>query len=240
MMERNTMIRTDKLAAGFGGRFLFRDLDLIVREGEFALIRGENGAGKTTLIKILLGLQAPLAGQVFILGCRTGTREWRSARRSVAYIRQQATSSDFPINAREVVAIGTAALRLGRREKRMAVEDALRRARCLHLADAPFAVLSGGEKQRVSLARCLAQRPRLLLLDEPASHLDPPSKIELMDILSHCHRDEGLTIVLVSHEHHDSFDKVDDVRRITVSGGTVENEGAHVHTDGTTHGKDEA
>ncbi len=109
----------------------------------------------------------------------------------------------------------------------------MRQADCLRLAEAPFAVLSGGEKQRVSLARCLAQQARIFLLDEPASHLDRRSKAEFMAILRRCNRDQGVTIVLVSHEHHDSLGETDGLLRVLLGDGSAGNTclttGAPIH-----------
>ncbi len=225
MSNRNIIIRTEKLSAGFGDRVLFSDLDLEIREGDFTLIRGENGSGKTTLVKILLGLQKPRAGRVWLFGAEVGSREWRRTRLLAAYVRQHAAASDFPINARETVEIGTAALRVGRREKKLAATEAMRLANCLHLARSPYAVLSGGEKQRVSIARCLAQRARLLVLDEPAAHLDARSKTDLMDILARCRREQGLTVVLISHEHHEAIAEEDGISGLSFEDGVVRRDG---------------
>ncbi len=221
MENRNTIVRTERLTAGFGDRCLFRDLNLEVREGEFTLVRGENGSGKTTLIKIILGLIPAQSGRVFVMGRAVGSREWRTVRALVAYVPQHAVASDFPISALEVVEIGTASLALSRRQKRQTARDAMRLTSCLHLEHTPYAVLSGGEKQRISIARCLAQQARVLVLDEPASHLDRRTKTELMEMLARLNRSNGITVILVSHEHHDESTVTGPFSALTFSDGTI-------------------
>jgi zinc transport system ATP-binding protein len=107
---------------------------------------------------------------------------------------------DFPVSGREVVEIGTCSLRLGRSEKRRRIEEAMAAVGCAHLQGRMYARLSGGEKQKLSLARCLCQDPQLLLLDEPTSSLDPYSRSELMTLLNELNQRRGLTMVMVSHD----------------------------------------
>lgn len=221
MSFRNTIVQAENLAAGFGDRLLFRELTFTLNRGDFVLVRGENGCGKTTLAKIILGLTRPRGGRICVMGEEVGTARWRRVRRLVAYMTQHPVASDFPISALEVALIGTSCLRLDRREKTALARRALASTNCLHLAGAPYAVLSGGEKQRVSLARCLAQQPRLLVLDEPASHLDGRSKTELSDILLRLNREEGLTVFLVSHEHHDPLPSSARARQVRFENGRV-------------------
>src|SRR5208282_2190322 len=167
---------------------------------ERLIIAGPNGAGKTTLLKAILGLIPKAAGRVSVLGAEVGSREWLRGRRRVGYVNQESVQVDFPISGREVVEIGTCSLPLGSEEKALLIDQAMTTAGCAHLQAKMYARLSGGEKQKLSLARCLCQDPQLLLLDEPTSSLDPRSRSELMDLLRSLNERRRLTMVMVSHD----------------------------------------
>jgi ABC-type Mn2+/Zn2+ transport system ATPase subunit len=117
-------------------------------------------------------------------------------------VNQESVQVDFPVSGREVVEIGVCTLPLGRAEKRERIERAMTAVGCSHLQKRMYARLSGGEKQKLSLARCLSQDPQLLLLDEPTSSLDPGSREELKEILTGLNEYRGLTVVMVSHDAH--------------------------------------
>jgi zinc transport system ATP-binding protein len=118
----------------------------------------------------------------------------------VGYVNQESVQVDFPVSGREVVAIGVCALRLSRALKRKRIEDAMTAVGCGHLSGRMYARLSGGEKQKLSVARCLCQGPELLLLDEPTSSLDPRSRAELVGLLDELNAHRGITVVMVSHD----------------------------------------
>jgi ABC-type multidrug transport system ATPase subunit len=182
------------------GHRVLRNLTLHVQSGERVIIAGPNGAGKTTLIKALLGLHPVSAGTLNVLGASVGSREWSRRRREVGYVNQEAVSVDFPFTGREVVEIGACALSLPRAEKDRRVQEAMEGIGCAHIQRRMYARLSGGEKQKLSIARCLCQGPSILLLDEPTSSLDPRSRREVLDILLTLNETRGLTVVLVSHD----------------------------------------
>ena len=182
------------------GAEILRGLSLTVGCGERLIIAGPNGAGKTTLLKVLLGLVKAASGQVSVLGHPVGSRSWSRMRRKVGYVNQESVHVDFPVSGREVVEIRACAAPLGRAEKRRRIEEAMAAVGCSHLSGRMYARLSGGEKQKLSLARCLCQDPELLLLDEPTSFLDPGSRAELMGLLGELNRRRGLTVVMVSHD----------------------------------------
>jgi ABC-type Mn2+/Zn2+ transport system ATPase subunit len=179
---------------------ILRGLALSVACGERLIVAGPNGAGKTTLLKAILGLVKSHEGRIRVLGSLVGSREWARGRRRVGYVNQESVQVDFPVSGREVVEIGVCALPLGRAEKRRRIEEAMSAAGCTHLQRRMYARLSGGEKQKLSLARCLCQDPQLLLLDEPTSSLDPRSRAELMALLEELSELRGLTMVMVSHD----------------------------------------
>jgi zinc transport system ATP-binding protein len=182
------------------GTKILLGLSLEVACAERLIIAGPNGAGKTTLLKAILGLLPKTAGRVRVLGADVGSREWLRGRRRVGYVNQESVHVDFPISGREVVEIGACSLPLGREEKARLIDQAMKTVGCFHLQEKTYARLSGGEKQKLSLARCLCQDPQLLLLDEPTSSLDPQSRAELMGLLRSLNETRGLTVLMVSHD----------------------------------------
>ena len=193
-------IRIDGLRVEREGTEILRGLSLAVDCGERLIVAGPNGAGKTTLLKAILGMMKVTAGRIFVLGREVGSREWARDRGRVGYVNQESVHVDFPISGREVVEIGTSTLALGRAERRQRIEEAMAAVGCSHLRGRMYARLSGGEKQKLSLARCLCQDPELLLLDEPTSSLDPRSRSELMDLLGKLNEKRRITMVMVSHD----------------------------------------
>ena len=176
------------------------DLNLELPAGEQLLIYGANGAGKTTLLKTILGLEKPLSGIIKVGDWQVGSREWKRNRMNTAYVHQENIKNTFPVSADEVVAIGLSGGKMSSSEIAYHVEIAMRRTGCFHLFKRSYHSLSGGEKQRVSLARCLCQHARVLLLDEPTSFLDQEGKEDLLVMLQElCHK-ETPTIIMVSHD----------------------------------------
>ena len=176
------------------------DLNLYLPAGDQMLISGSNGAGKTTLLKTILGLEKPEKGIVRIGDLVVGSREWNQCRMNTAYVHQENIKNTFPISAGEVAAIGLAGSKFSSSEIAYNVEIAMRRTGCFNLLNRSYHSLSGGEKQRVSLARCLCQHARVLLLDEPSSFLDREGKEELLGLLQELCQNEAPTIIMVSHD----------------------------------------
>jgi ABC-type Mn2+/Zn2+ transport system ATPase subunit len=200
MAQPDACITAEGITVAIDGHQILRNLSFAVQYGERVIVAGPNGAGKTTLLKAILGLQRWNAGSLTVLGASVGTREWSRRRQKVGYVNQEAVSVDFPFSGREVVEIGGCALPLSRQDKRQRVLEAMSTVGCMHLQHRMYARLSGGEKQKLSIARCLCQDPSVLLLDEPTSALDPTSRREVIDILHNLNEANGLTVVLVSHD----------------------------------------
>ncbi|TVR91803.1 MAG: ATP-binding cassette domain-containing protein [Spirochaetaceae bacterium] len=194
------IIQIDKVAVRIDGNQILANINLSIHPGELVMISGSNGAGKSTLIKSILGLLPTTEGSVFVAGLRVGSRAWRRVRHDVGYVHQTSVGVEFPITAAEVVEIGLAARRETRKQKNDKVDAAMVATGCRHLRNAVYARLSGGEKQRVSIARCLVQNPSILLLDEPTASLDPEGKDEFLSMIEHLHASRGITVVLVSHD----------------------------------------
>lgn len=198
------MIRVEGLTFAYRGLPVLRELSFAVRAGEVLGVLGPNGCGKSTLLRLLRGALPPAAGQVLLNDRPAHRLPRRQVARLVAVV-PQATAPTFPYLAREVVAMGRYARApglsgVGSRAGQAAVERALALTDTLNLAPRPITELSGGELQRVVLARALAQEPALLLLDEATSQLDLDHRLEVADLLMRLNQEEGLTIVQVSHD----------------------------------------
>jgi zinc/manganese transport system ATP-binding protein len=185
------------VSLGYDGRPVLKHVELTIEQGEFCALLGPNGAGKTTLLRGMLGLVPVLAGQIeYGIDRRTSPPGYVPQRESLDPI--------FPLTVLEVVLMGTfARLRplrpVGRREHRLAA-DCLDQVGLAPIAGRPFWSLSGGQKERVLIARALATEPRILLLDEPTAGVDPGATAAIMDAITRLNHERGLTVVLVSHQ----------------------------------------
>jgi zinc transport system ATP-binding protein len=183
------------------GQPVLRDTDLRIEEGEFVAIAGPNGGGKTTLLRLALGLERPTRGRVLLYGePATSFRD----RRRIGYLAQRSRIGvQAPATVREVVEAGRAPLRLFgplRAEDREAVAGAIERVGLADRARRPLNELSGGQQQRAFIAKALAARPSLLVLDEPTTGVDVQAQESLAELLDELHRELGVTILYVSHE----------------------------------------
>lgn len=197
---QGTTLTVESLTVEISGKRILEDLNLEIGRGEQLIIQGENGSGKTTLLKTVLGLVKPLKGSIKIGEELVGSLEWQKSRVQTGYLNQESVSNNFPITASEVVAIGVSGIKISDSDRDYRVELSMRKTGCFHLQQKMFHQLSGGEKQRVSLARCLCQNARLLLLDEPTSYLDEKGKDELGELLYELSRNEAPTMLMVSHD----------------------------------------
>ncbi len=173
------------------------DFDLAPQE--VLAIVGPNGAGKSSLLRCLYRVNRPWRGSVQVYGEDVWRLSPREAARRIAAVPQE-VPADFPFRVRDVVMMGRNARRRARidwsPEDRAKVGAAMERLDLLHLEDRLFTTLSGGEKQRVLIARALAQEPRLIILDEPTNHLDIRHQLEILRLL----RDLGLSVVTTLHD----------------------------------------
>lgn len=193
-------VKIENLTVDIGRKNILENLNLDLGRGEQLVIHGANGTGKTTLLRTLLGFIQPVQGTIRVGDITVGSNEWRHNRSLIGYVHQENVKNTFPISAEEVVAIGLSERKLSSKELNYRVELAMRRTGCFHLAKQSYHRLSGGEKQRVSLARCLSQNARVLLFDEPTSFLDSGGKEDLLQLLSELSSTEAPTMILVSHE----------------------------------------
>lgn len=178
-----------------GGRKAAVDsLDLDVRDGEIFGFLGRNGAGKTTTIKMLLGFIRPTSGSAEILGVPV---DRPTARAPVGYLPEQPYFHKF-MNPWEIISMHAALIGIPKRERRGATEQAVEVVGIQELARTPVAKLSKGQVQRVGIAQALVGNPRVLILDEPASGLDPLGRLQVRDLLI-SQRKQGRTVFLSSH-----------------------------------------
>ena len=183
--------------------FTLEALSFQVKPGEIVAILGPNASGKSTLLKLISGALEPLSGRVFLNGFATHSLPPKIRAQRIALV-QQESSLLFPSRVWEFVLQGRHAysrrLHFESEEDITIAKNALAQVTGLHLMDRWMDKLSGGEKQRVILARALAQRPLLLLLDEPTLHLDIGAQVDLLDSLRHLAAVNRYTVVVVTHE----------------------------------------
>ncbi|MCP3976904.1 MAG: ABC transporter ATP-binding protein [bacterium] len=196
-------IEVHNVTAGYGSTPVLHDISLKVAGNEWIGILGPNGAGKSTLMKVIAGLHAPASGTVVVEGATPDEHGRRRMAQLVAYLPQDPV---FPeaMSAGEYVLLGRAP-HLGY----FAVEgpgdvavatEVLELLDAGHLANRPLGDISGGERQRVVLARALAQEPEVLLLDEPTTALDIGHQVAALDMIGAIRQDRPLTIVAAMHD----------------------------------------
>jgi iron complex transport system ATP-binding protein len=173
------------------------------RSGEVVAVLGPNASGKSTLLQIVSGALQPLSGRVLLNGFVTHQLEPRARGQRIAMV-QQESQLLFPSKAWEFVLQGRhpygKSLRFESGEDVLIAKNALAQVGAGHLSDRWMDQISGGEKQRVILARALAQQPLLLLLDEPTLHLDIGAQVDLLETLRHLAAENRYTVVVVTHE----------------------------------------
>lgn len=190
------LLTVRNLSLGYDSHIIAENLNFSVNKGDYLCIVGENGSGKTTLMKTLLNLREPVRGQI-LFGDGLKKNE-------IGYLPQQtAVQKDFPASVREIVLSGCqgrCGLRpfYNREEKRLSEEN-MARMGISELANRCYRELSGGQQQRVLLARALCATRKALLLDEPASGLDPKVTAEMYGLIAGLNR-EGITIIMITHD----------------------------------------
>ena len=194
-------------------------VSLTVMAGEFVLLTGPSGCGKSTLAALVKGLiREGFTGTIAIDGESTQSIDSPELAQRVGMVFQNPDLQFFGVTVREDVAFGPENLGVPRDEIRARVDDALRAVGCAHLAGRVIATLSGGERQRVAIAGALAMRPRLLILDEPTSDLDPGGRREVLEALAAL-QTKGVTILLIEHNLEEVTEYAD--RCIVMDAGRI-------------------
>ena len=198
-----SIIRVEEAAFRYREREIFSGLNLALREGEILGLIGPNSSGKTTLLKLMDGLLRPQRGKVLLEEKDLNQIPRSQIARSIAIV-PQAMEVPFSFTVGEIVLMGRAAY-LGRfgweKQKDLRVAgEAMALAGVSGLEDRPFSELSEGEKQRVLVSRALAQEPKVMLLDEPTSHLDINHQIGIHELIRNLNGEKNLTVLHISHD----------------------------------------
>jgi iron complex transport system ATP-binding protein len=183
--------------------FTLEALSFQAKPGEIVAILGPNASGKSTLLHLISGALAPLSGRVFLNGIATHSLPPKTRAQRIALVQQESRLL-FPSRVWEFVMHGRHShgrgVRFEKEDDVLIVKNALAQVGAEHLADRWMNQISGGEKQRVILARALAQQPLLLLLDEPTLHLDIGAQVDLLESLRRLASENRYTVIVVTHE----------------------------------------
>ncbi|WP_119344242.1 metal ABC transporter ATP-binding protein [Facilibium subflavum] len=197
------------LLLGFGHKALTKPLDITIKTNQWVGIVGENGIGKSTFFKTILGILPPVGGEITVMG-----KSPKKANRQISYIPQE----------REInVMDNTTALTLIKASYKgsawgwphfgknftKTLYNLLEIVGARHYVNQPFHTLSGGQKKRIYLVQALINQPKLILLDEPLSDLDPQAKHDFINVLRYIHRKKNLTLLIISHDMHEIAHELD-------------------------------
>ncbi|MFN4216546.1 MAG: metal ABC transporter ATP-binding protein [Brevinematales bacterium] len=194
-MRERIVLEVKELSFGYTDVFVLENVNFKVREGEFVTIVGPNGGGKTTLLKLLLGLLHPWKGEIFVYG-----KPHEEQKHLMGYVPQHGVfDRQFPLTVEGMVLQGRIKpFGWYSREDRKKVDEVLEKVGLLALKKEPFSHLSGGQLQRVLIARAMVSEAPLLFLDEPSASIDSESERQLFDLLLALKGEK--TILLVTHD----------------------------------------
>ncbi|MEN0582417.1 MULTISPECIES: zinc ABC transporter ATP-binding protein ZnuC [unclassified Kosakonia] len=188
------LVTLEKITVAFGQRRVLSDISLNLRAGKILTLLGPNGAGKSTLVRVVLGLVAPDSGLIK-----------RDKTLRIGYVPQK-----LHLDATLPLTVGRF-MRLRPGTSKDDIVPALKRVQAAHLVDAPMQKLSGGETQRVLLARALLNRPQLLVLDEPTQGVDVNGQVALYNLIDQLRKELDCAVLMVSHDLHLVMAKTDEV-----------------------------
>lgn len=211
-----------QIDAGYGSRPVLRGVDATLQRGELVGVIGPNGCGKSTLLRVMTGLLAPTYGEVFLEGKPLARYSRRESARVVAVVPQSQTPL-FAFTVREVVEMGRSPWQRGWNvtsgQDAQLVNQALERCDLRGLEDRPVNELSGGELQRVAVARAVAQATPVLLLDEPTAHLDLGHQMAIFKLIRDLAHQCQVAVLCISHDLHLAPEYCD--RLVLMGGGEI-------------------
>ncbi len=196
-------VETKNLEMSLGGASILKGIDIALKNQEFVGVLGPNGSGKSTLLKCLYRVLKPTGGTVFLDGQELHQYKPKESAKKVAVVAQH-NHSFFDFSVGEVVMMGRSphkkAMEQDNKEDYRIVKEALRTVQMEGCEKRSFSTLSGGEQQRVMVARALAQQTDCLILDEPTNHLDIQYTLEIMELMRKLNREQGITVFAVLHD----------------------------------------
>lgn len=198
------MLQIQNLVGGYSKTPILKGIDLTVQKGEFFALLGPNGSGKTTLFKLITGQLPIQEGKVLLSGKPLKSYSKLEKAKKIAVLSQEVSVS-FDFTVEEIVRLGRYPHQKGlfknlSKKDFQIIDEVMELTKVTDFAKKQFRTLSGGEKQRVLLAKALAQEPELLLLDEPTNHLDIKHTFQLLDLLKERQQKMGLTIFAILHD----------------------------------------
>jgi zinc/manganese transport system ATP-binding protein len=210
-MSSRQAVRFERVTLSYGARRIWTDLSLDIASGTFVAILGPNGSGKTSLLRAILGLVAPSAGRIEVLG-----RAPRRGDPAIGYVPQHSSfDAELPFRGRDLVRLGLDGHRWGMAWSDPAVSARVNRAlgavEAEGYADAPIGRLSGGEQQRLRIAQALVGDPQILLCDEPLANLDLRYQQAITDLIAGWRDRVGGTVLFVTHDVNPVLGVVDRV-----------------------------
>lgn len=210
------------LSIGYQGVPVVQNISMEIQKGEIVALIGPNGAGKSTLLKTIIRELPPISGSVLFEGKPIASYSYQALSKKIAVILTERIRVELT-TCRDIVATGrypyTGRFGILRKEDEQKVDEALEAVHATDLADRDFTAISDGQRQRVLLARAIAQEPELILLDEPTSFLDVRHKLELLSILTEMARKKNITVLMSLHEI-DLAEKAAD-RIMTIKGDSL-------------------
>jgi lipopolysaccharide export system ATP-binding protein len=216
------VLRTVDLVKRYGERTVVDQVSLSVGAGEVVGLLGPNGAGKTTTFQMIVGMVRPSAGEIYLGGeAVAGMPMYRRARRGIGYLPQE-ESIFRRLSVQDNLQCIIETLPLPEAEKHQRCEDLLKEFGIEHLRASQAYQLSGGEKRRLTIARCLATEPSILLLDEPFSGVDPIAVQDIQDIIRLLSA-RGLAVLITDHNVRETLSVVD--RAYLIYAGRIERQG---------------
>ena len=202
---------------------VLNNFNLTIEEGSFVAILGHNGSGKSTVAKLTNGINFPVSGSVTVNGIETKDDESiYDVRRTVGMVFQNPDNQIVSSIVEEDVAFGLENLGISPEECRKRVDEALKTVGMYEYKDHAPSRLSGGQKQRVAVAGIIAMKPKCIVLDEPTAMLDPSGRKEVIDTIMKLNREEGITIVLITHNMDEAV-KAD--RIVVIDNGVIKADG---------------
>ena len=223
-----SLIDIKNLSLGYDGNIVLKNINLKIEENDFICVVGPNGSGKSTLIKGILGLIKPISGIITFNNLKQNF---------IGYMPQETKiDSNFPASVLEIVLSGTLnkksrSLFYTKEDKKLAIKN-LKILGIENLKNKHFSELSGGQRQKVLLARSLCATSKLLILDEPSNNLDSKSKKNLYDILKNLNKNYNITIIMITHDlDHNNLigNKILSLREDDIFYGTTEDFIKKVH-----------